>query len=112
MSDCIFCKIADGEIPSNTVFENDEFKVIMDAAPANPGHVLVIPKTHSDDIFEIDGGLAARGFELAKRAACALKEASLADGVNILQNNGEAASQTVKHFHIHVLCSITAQCWL
>ncbi len=103
MSDCIFCKIAAGEIPSNTVYENENLRIILDIAPANPGHCLVLPKTHAENIFEIDEELLKEAFSAAKKTASALKSAALADGVNILQNNGETAGQTVNHFHIHVI---------
>lgn len=100
---CIFCKIANGEIPTNSLFENENFRVILDAAPANPGHALVLPKSHAGNIFEMSDELIKEGFSIAKKVAEALKKAGLADGVNILQNNGEVAGQTVDHFHIHII---------
>ncbi len=103
MSDCIFCKIAEGEIPSNTVYEDDSFRVILDLNPANEGHCLVIPKKHAEDIFELDSQTAAAAFKTAKKIAEAVKKAFGCDGINILQNNGEAAGQSVGHFHIHVI---------
>ena len=103
MSDCIFCKLANGEIPTNTVYEDAEFRVILDANPANKGHSLVIPKKHAIDIFELDSETVAKAHAVAKKAAEAIKAATNADGINILQNNGEAAGQTVSHFHIHVI---------
>jgi len=103
MSDCIFCKIANGEIPSNTVYENENIRVILDISPANPGHCLVLPKSHADNIFEIEEELLREAFAVSKKTASALKSAGLADGVNILQNNGEIAGQTVNHFHVHVI---------
>ena len=103
MNDCIFCKIIAGEIPSETVYCNDEFVAILDAFPANKGHVLVLPKNHVKDAFEIDGGQAARAFELAVRIAGCLEKLEHVEGVNILQNNREAAGQTVFHFHIHII---------
>jgi len=103
MSDCIFCKIANGGIPSNTVYEDDEFRVILDISPANEGHCLVLPKKHASNIFEIDEQTVSRAFVLAKKVAEAIKLSLKADGINILQNNGEAAGQSVGHFHIHVI---------
>lgn len=103
MSDCIFCKLANGEIPTNTIYEDNDFRVILDAAPANLGHCLVLPKSHGADIFEMDSRLLGRGFILAQKIARAVKKAADCDGVNILQNNGEAAGQTVFHFHIHII---------
>ncbi len=101
--DCIFCKIINGDIPSNTIYENSEFKVIMDASPATKGHVLILPKEHFDDIYDIDAETAGRLFQLANVVARALKEALHCDGLNILQNNGTIAGQTVFHFHMHLI---------
>ena len=95
MSDCIFCKIAGGEIPSITLFEDDKVKVIFDAGPATVGHALVIPKSHAANVFEIDDELLAHAHIVAKKIATALKEATGCEGVNILQNNGEIAGQSV-----------------
>lgn len=103
MSDCIFCKIAAGEIPSNTVYEDNEFRVILDLNPANQGHCLVLPKKHGEDIFALDSETVAKAFALAKKIAEAVKKAFKPEGVNILQNNGEAAGQTVGHFHVHII---------
>ncbi len=103
MDNCIFCKIAMGEIPSNTVYEDNDFRVILDIAPANPGHCLILPKNHAADIFEMDEELVAKAHCLAKKIATALKSALKAEGVNILQNNGAAAGQSVSHYHIHVI---------
>ena len=75
--DCIFCKIAGGEIPSNTIYENSEFKVIMDIAPASKGHVLIIPKEHFKDIYEIDAITAGKLFQLATVVASIKRSASL-----------------------------------
>lgn len=101
--DCIFCKIAKGEIPSATIYETPEFKVMLDVAPANKGHALIIPKEHFDNIFEIDGETAGKLFSLATVVARALKEETNCDGMNIVQNNGEVAGQTVNHFHLHLI---------
>lgn len=103
MDNCLFCKIANGEIPSNTVYEDDNFRVILDIAPANPGHCLILPKNHASDIFEMDSELVGKAHMLAKKIASALKSALNAEGINILQNNGEAAGQSVSHYHIHVI---------
>lgn len=101
--DCIFCKIAKGEIPSATIYETSEFKVMLDVAPANRGHALIIPKEHFDNIFEIDGETAGKLFSLATVVARALKEETGCEGMNIVQNNGEVAGQTVNHFHLHLI---------
>ncbi len=101
--DCIFCKILNGDIPSNKVFENDNFIAILDAFPANEGHTLVIPKKHFANIFEIDEDTLKEGYVIAKNIADAIKKAFNISDINILQNNGELAGQTVNHFHIHVI---------
>lgn len=101
--DCVFCKIVNGDIPSNTIYENSEFKVIMDISPATKGHVLVLPKEHYKDIYDIDAETAGKLFQLAAVVARALKEVLNCDGLNILQNNGVIAGQTVFHFHMHLI---------
>ena len=103
MSDCIFCKLANGEIPTATLYENDEFRVILDAGPASRGHALILPKSHFADLYEIPSDLAGRAFILAKDVASALTEGMQCDGLNIVQNNKETAGQSVFHFHIHVI---------
>ena len=101
--DRIFCRIISGEIPSTTIYENSKFKVIMDIAPANKGHVLILPKEHYDNIYDIDTATAGELFELAVMTARALKSVLDCDGMNILQNNGTVAGQTVFHFHMHII---------
>jgi len=103
MENCIFCKIANGEIPSRTVYENEEFRVILDMGPATRGHALVLPKEHYADLFEIPEEKAAAAIRTAKKAAEKIKTQLHADGMNIVQNNGTAAGQTVPHFHIHLI---------
>nr|MCR5304015.1 HIT family protein [Lachnospiraceae bacterium] len=93
--DCIFCKIANGEIPSNTIYEDDLFRVILDNGPATKGHALVLPKEHSADIFEMPEDTLAKAMVVAKKVAGKLKETLSCDGLNIVQNNGECAGQTV-----------------
>ena len=101
--DCIFCKISAGEIPSNTIYEDEEFRVILDLAPASKGHALIIPKEHAADIYEIEEELAGRAMKLAKRMAVHMTEVLGCEGFNILQNNHEVAGQTVFHFHMHLI---------
>lgn len=101
--DCIFCKIANGEIPSNTVYEDDEFRVILDLGPATEGHALVLPKEHFANLCELPEDWCGRAFTLAKKVAGQITEKLGCDGFNIVQNNGEAAGQTVPHFHIHLI---------
>lgn len=100
---CIFCKIIAGEISSNTIYEDDDFKVILDVSPASKGHALILPKNHVADIFTIDEDVAAKAMKLAKKLATHMKEVLHCDGFNILQNNGEVAGQTVFHFHMHLI---------
>ncbi|WP_313526630.1 HIT family protein [Anaerotignum sp.] len=103
MSDCIFCKIINGDIPSATIYENEEFKVILDRFPANEGHVLILPKKHSANIFEIDPDQAGRLFVLATKIAKQMKSILGFEHLNVMQNNGTVAGQTVFHFHLHLI---------
>ena len=100
---CIFCKIADGEIPSKTLYEDDMFRVILDINPASKGHALILTKKHFKNIYEMDNVTASEVFVLAKRMAKAMTEALGCNGFNIVQNNGEVAGQTVFHFHLHLI---------
>ena len=100
---CIFCKIAAGEIPSATLYEDDDFRVLLDVGPASKGHTLVIPKNHYGDIFEITESDLKKAIYLTQKTAKRLKEVLGCDGINVLQNNGPAAGQTVFHFHIHII---------
>lgn len=102
-NDCIFCKIANGEIPSKTLYEDDKFKVIFDLGPATRGHALIVTKEHFENVFELDNALASEIFVLAKKLATAMKTAFDADGFNIVQNNGKLAGQSVFHFHMHLI---------
>ena len=101
--DCIFCKIAAGEIPSQCIYEDELFKVILDLGPATKGHSLIIPKDHYEDLFELPEETAAQAMVLAKRLSARLMEKLHADGLNLVQNNKETAGQTVKHFHLHMI---------
>ena len=102
-SNCIFCKIANGEIPTNTLYEDDKFRVIFDVSPASKGHALILPKEHYANVFELGDEEAKGVFVVAKKVAKALKEVTGCEGFNILQNNGEIAGQTVFHFHTHLI---------
>ena len=101
--DCLFCKIAKGEIHSATVNEDSHFTVILDVNPATKGHCLIIPKEHFDNIYDLDGETAGKLFALATCIARAMKDALKCDGLNLVQNNGEVAGQTVNHFHLHLI---------
>ncbi len=100
---CIFCKIAGGEIPSTTLYEDDDFRVILDLGPATRGHALLIPKEHCRDLFDLEDEVAEKVLLRARRIAGRMKEALGADGFNLVQNNGKAAGQTVFHFHMHLI---------
>ena len=103
MENCIFCKIAHGVIPSATIFENDDVRVIMDINPAAKGHAILLVKKHVANIFELDPDTAGRIFSVVPKVAAAIKKVTGCDGLNILQNNGTAAGQTVFHLHIHFI---------
>ncbi len=101
--DCIFCKIANGEIPSKTIYEDDIVRVLLDLGPATKGHALVVPKEHADNLYELPEETAAHVMKIAKRMAATMTEKLGAVGFNLVQNNGEAAGQTVMHFHLHLI---------
>ena len=100
---CIFCKIAAGEIPSTTLYEDDDFRVILDIEPASKGHALILPKEHYANLYELDDELAAKALVLAKKMITKMTDVLGCDGYNIVQNNEEAAGQTVFHFHMHLI---------
>ena len=101
--DCIFCKLANGIFDTNTLYEDEDFRVILDASPAAKGHALVLPKNHYDNALDADEATLGKAMALAAKIGRALKKATGCDGINIVQNNGEAAGQTVFHLHIHVI---------
>ena len=103
IENCIFCKIANGEIPSATLYEDDEFRVILDLGPASKGHALILPKSHAANIYELPDETAGKAMILAKHMAAKMTDALKCDGFNIVQNNGEIAGQTVFHFHMHLI---------
>lgn len=102
-SNCIFCKLASGAIPTDTIYEDELFRVILDAAPASRGHALIIPKEHYADLYEIETETAGEAMKLAKKLAVHMTDALQCDGFNLVQNNGEVAGQTVFHFHLHLI---------
>lgn len=101
--DCIFCKIANGDIPASTVYEDETFRVILDLGPASKGHALILPKQHYKDLCDLDTGVAEKVMPLAARIGEAMKKSLQCTGFNIVQNNGRVAGQTVFHFHVHVI---------
>lgn len=101
--DCIFCKIANGEIPSKTIYEDENFRVILDLGPAAKGHALILPREHAANLFELPEETAAAAMVLAKKTAGRLRDKLHCAGLNLVQNNGAVAGQTVEHFHLHVI---------
>ena len=101
--DCIFCKIAAGEIPSRKIYEDSYLIAIMDLNPTSKGHSLIIPKEHCTNIYDIDEDIAAKVMKTAKKLATKMTVALNCDGFNLLQNNGETAGQTMFHFHMHLI---------
>lgn len=102
-SNCIFCKIAKGEIPSRTLYEDDNFRAILDISPASKGHAIILVKNHAENIYNLSDEDAGKIYVVAKKVAAAMQKVLKCDGMNILQNNGEAAGQTVFHLHMHVI---------
>ena len=100
---CIFCKIAAGEIPSATIYEDEDFRVILDIEPASKGHALILPKEHYANLYELPEELAAKVLLVAKKVVTAMTDIVGCDGYNVLQNNGVAAGQTVFHYHMHLI---------
>ena len=90
---CIFCKIANGEIPSTTLYEDEDFRVILDLGPATRGHALLLPKEHYKNLFELDDETASKVLGIAKKVGAKMVKALHADGFNLVQNNGEPAGQ-------------------
>lgn len=100
---CIFCKIGSGDIPSYKLYEDEDFKVFLDLSPTSYGHALIISKEHYKNLFELDDTIASKALVLAKKVGAAMMNTLHCDGLNVLQNNGEAAGQTMFHFHIHLI---------
>ena len=100
---CIFCKIAAGDIPSATIYEDNDFRVILDIEPASKGHALILPKEHYANLYELSDELAAKALIVAKKVITKMTGILGCDGYNVVQNNGDAAGQTVFHFHIHLI---------
>ena len=103
MDDCIFCKIVAGELPSFRIHEDDRAIAIMDINPATRGHALVLPRAHAADLHAIDAADLAHCAAVAKDVAARAVSGLGAGGITIIQSNGEAAWQTVFHYHVHVI---------
>ena len=103
MENCIFCKIVRGELPSEKIYEDENTFAFLDRKPVNPGHTLVIPKKHSDNLYEADDSDLAATIVMARKVASAIKKALGAQGINVHINNDRAAGQVVFHIHLHVI---------
>jgi histidine triad (HIT) family protein len=103
MSECIFCQIIKGKAPANIVYQDQYVMAFLSNRPVNAGHTLVVPKKHYENIYDITEEEAAQLFKIVKRVALAVKDAVSAEGIRIVQNNGEAAGQVVFHLHVHVI---------
>jgi histidine triad (HIT) family protein len=103
MSDCIFCKIINGEIPSAKVYEDEDVFAFLDISQVTKGHTLVIPKAHHANIYELPEDVAGKLFAVIPKITNAVKKAYNPIGLNLLNNNGEAAGQTVFHYHLHII---------
>ena len=101
--DCIFCKLANGVFPTNSIYEDEDYNVILDLAPASKGHALILPKQHADNLYELPDEIAGKALVLAKKLAKTMTEKLGCDGLNVVQNNGAVAGQTVLHFHMHLI---------
>ena len=102
--DCIFCAIANGDLPASPVYDDDRALAFLDVRPATPGHLLVIPKQHASDLAALEAVEGAHLFTVAQRLAAAVRASSLApEGINLFLADGEAAGQEVFHVHLHVL---------
>ena len=102
-NNCIFCKLANGDIQTNSIYEDDNFKVILDNAHATKGHALILPKSHYKNLYVLPEDTAAEVMKLAKKMAVSMTEKLGCEGFNLLQNNNEVAGQTVFHFHMHLI---------
>ncbi|SEK27061.1 histidine triad (HIT) family protein [Carnobacterium iners] len=110
MSECIFCKIIKNEISSRKIYEDEHIIAFLDLTQVTPGHTLVLPKKHVADIFEYDEELASIVFSRIPKIARAIKESdSTIEGMNIVNNNGTVAYQSVFHSHIHLIPRYTKQ---
>ena len=101
--DCIFCKLANGVFPTNSIYEDDTFNVILDVGPATKGHALILPKEHYDNLYELPDETAGKAMILARKLGAEMVKRLNADGLNVVQNNGETAGQTVMHYHLHLI---------
>jgi histidine triad (HIT) family protein len=103
MSDCVFCKIRDGQIPATRIYDDERTMVIMDINPINSGHCLVIPKAHAAAVWDAEPVDLQAAITTAKKIALSIRETLKPDGLNMLQANGPAAFQSVPHYHLHLI---------
>lgn len=103
MHDCVFCKIVKKEIPSNKIYEDDKFFAFLDLNPNNPGHSLIIPKKHYENIYSVPDEILCDIGPIIKKFAVAVKKGVNADGINIIMNNDGTAGQIVPHAHFHII---------
>lgn len=103
MNECLFCKITEGVIPSEKIYEDDHIFAFLDHNPVNPGHTLVVPKEHSLNLYEANDETLEKMVVVIKRLSIAIKEALNADGINLEMNNDPAAGQIIMHTHIHIV---------
>lgn len=102
-NNCIFCKIINGDIPSKLIYEDDDFKAILDVAPATKGHVLILPKCHAETLLDLPDDKAEKILIVAKKIINAMMKVHGFTSYNLIQNNGKLAGQTVNHFHLHLI---------
>lgn len=102
-NNCVFCAIAAGEIPAHKIYEDESLVAILDAGPLNAGHALIIPREHAADLRGLPDETAAKILPLAKKLTQKMYDELNPDGLNVIQNNGEAAGQSVMHFHLHLI---------
>jgi histidine triad (HIT) family protein len=102
-SDCIFCKIIQGEIPCSKVFENEHVFAFLDISQASKGHTLIVPKIHKENVYELTPDIATEIFKVVPKISNSIKKQFSPIGLNLLSNNGEHAGQSVFHFHLHLI---------
>lgn len=103
MSDCIFCKIVNGELPAAKVFENDDILAFLDLSQITKGHTLVIPKIHNENIYDLSEEIASKLFAVVPEISRAINAEFKPQGLNLLNNNGAFAGQAVFHYHLHLI---------